>query len=122
MSDTSMFSEINSVLKYFGWQNDSEQTIFTKHIFKNECFMKIDTYVNKKNSSIFLSIEAVKKIIEFRKFLDDTEFSLWKTGISLNEFPLIALNQVEVSNNIKNKGYAIHYADIKCTIKNTINK
>lgn len=84
--------------------------------------MKIDTYVNKKNSSFFLSIEAGKNIIEFMKFFDDTEFSLWKTGISLNGFPLIAIDQIEVSNSIKNKGYAIHYANIKCTIKNTIHK
>lgn len=84
--------------------------------------MIIDIYVSNRNGDKFLSVPAGKDVTTLELPLeidpDFHELSLYKQDVELNsDKPRIALDDTEVSKQINENGYAIHFATVKLEIK-----
>lgn len=84
--------------------------------------MNVDIYVSNKNNNKFLSVPAGKDVTTLKLPSDIDpdyqELSLYKQDIELNsDKPRIALDDTEISKQINENGYAIHFASVKSEIK-----
>ena len=84
--------------------------------------MKIDIYCSKNNSEKFLSVPSGTDVSKL-KLQDDFDNDLIEVNLFKKEAEIIlgesyiALDAVDLARQIKEKGYAIHFARIESSIQ-----